>query len=534
LYKALVVDDEPRQVRTMISILKKIRPNYEIFEAYDGKEALEIVLSMPLDIVITDIKMPVMDGLELGEKICQAASNIKIVILSGYAEFEYAQKSIRFGVFDYLMKPISKNDMEIMLSRIEKSIDQMREEQAAKENLQKKLDNSLPVYFQHLMNKWVKKCTNPDELREIEAVFPFKGKGTVIATGLAGYKSIVENLSSEEADRLSWSIKFAMKSTLNPIGHSISFFMEGNNGVMVTVLNSLEEFELLSYGNMKMLGEFISTIKAEYGVKVSIGLGDKSENVFEEAAKCFEQAYKALKYSYFAGMGSITAYSEMRKKQSLKSFNIYEREQELKDAFMRLNREKVLKIINEIFFDAANCQTIDVHNFKEHIINIVINQVKQFNNILNEEKYVGYVDSVKEKLLQCEEYGETRHIINEILSELILLNSNSDKNQIIINKCREYIEENYMEDISLESVADRFHFNSSYFSNLFKVYTGIGFSDYLIRVRIRKAQELLKDTSIKVSEVTLKVGYKDAAYFNKIFKREVGISPYKFRQISGR
>lgn len=534
MYKVLVVDDEPRQVKAMSNIIKQLRPEYEVFVAMDGQEALDLLQSASIDILITDIRMPGMDGLQLIEKISELKSlnNIKVIILSGYEEFEYAQKAMHFGTFDYLVKPIGKAEIESVLSRLEGKIKSEHEEIIQKESILKKLDYSLPVYLEHQLNKWVRNELNESEISEIESIFSYKGAGTVIITVLSKLKHLTGIENNSETNDMKQYLKYSMKQLLNSIGHSISFFMEGEKGVMATILNTNKEFNLLSNDNIKKFEEFIYNIKTEYGADITIGLGKKSANIFDDVAQCFQQAKISEDYKFYFGLRRVIAYSNLKVNFDNRTLNLHSKEVEIVDAVRRADIGRLHGIVREIFESVNIYQDIQPRQFKEGIADIILSQVKIIQDLVIEDYYQNFIFEIKNELIACEEFNECRHIANEAFAKIIsILDENeSDKNGIIIKKCKKYIEEHYAENLSLEFIANKFYFNPSYFSNLFKSYSGIVFSEYLIKIRMQKAQQLLKNTDNTMYDIAHMVGFKDAAYFNRLFKREFGISPNKYRQ----
>ncbi|NMA65689.1 MAG: response regulator [Clostridiaceae bacterium] len=138
MYKLLLVDDENGQLTALEYILNQLRPEYEVYTATDGQEALEVLASNKIDILFTDIRMPIVDGLQLVEKLFKRSMQLKAVIISGYDEFEYAQKAIRYGVKDYLVKPVSKSDLKNVLCKIENILEEERNVKVQVEELKKK------------------------------------------------------------------------------------------------------------------------------------------------------------------------------------------------------------------------------------------------------------------------------------------------------------------------------------------------------------------------------------------------------------
>lgn len=153
MYKVLVVEDEPRHRRCLAGMINELRPEYEVIEARNGKEALDITVAEPIKFVITDIKMPVMDGLDFIQALNCRNMDIKVIILSGYAYFEYAQAALRLGAFDFVLKPVNQAKVDEMLKKVEDKIEEEIREQQEKEKIKKQLDNALPAYLEWQLNK---------------------------------------------------------------------------------------------------------------------------------------------------------------------------------------------------------------------------------------------------------------------------------------------------------------------------------------------------------------------------------------------
>lgn len=534
MYRILIVDDEPRQLRAMVTIIQKMKPGYEVHSAQNGQKALEIINSMPIDILITDIRMPMIDGLKLIDEVCKQGYQMKTIVLSGYREFEYAQKSISLGVFDYLLKPIKKQELEKVLDKVEKSMQQACEQITQKEYMKEQLKNTLPVYFERQVNKWLRKEINETDLNEIESIFPFKGTGIVIVISISKYAAFAETHDAEEVQEMLQHIKFTIKDLLSLLGHSISAVLESREGYIVTILNSQKDFNITSKDNLKLIDTFIKQMHQEIHLDISVGLGNKYDNIFDYASKGFEEALTAVEYKFYRGTPSIIHFSEVNNCFLKKVIDLYEVELKLSNAVRDLDKNMILKILNDWIRDIVSEEDADPIKVKDNVIHMIIGQTKILKNIILDKQYEGFITYSEQLITRSEDYRELRHNIYQLLSDIIdtLNNRSKDNSHIIIEKCKKYIENHYSEDISLTDIAQKYHFNSSYFSNIFKKLTGMGFAEYVVKIRLEKAKNLLKHTDDKISDVASKSGFKNDTYFITLFKREFGISPHKYRQFN--
>jgi len=456
MLKILVVDDEPKHRRCLAEMIRVLRPQYKVLEAKNGKEALEFIKSESMDIIITDIRMPIMDGLSLMESINNKISGTKVIILSGFAYFDYAQKALSLGAFDYVLKPVNEAKISEILDKVEKAIEKENQEQQNKINMEKQLNTAFPAYIEQKFNEWVNGYLNADGLEEIEKIFPYKGNGFVIATEISGLSDILKDYNSDEIYEIKLNVKQWMKETLQPVGHTISFFLESNRNIMITILNTNTRCDVVSKDNPYMLNDFVQNMKASYGLDALVGIGSEYEDIFSNIKLSFDESLQALNYKLYENNGGIFLFSDYKDHPN-----------------SEFSREYTL-----------------------------INNVKETLPIADFQMASG------------------------------LKTLKPSKHDKIIKACEKYVSEHYMDDIPLDSIAEMFRFNSSYFSSYFKNNTGINFSDYLQSIRMQKAEELLKSHDLKVYEVAKSVGYQNVKYFNKVFKKEYGVSPDEYRRVN--
>lgn len=529
----LIVDDEPRHRTGLANMIKRLRPGYIVYEAKNGDNALQIIQSNHrIDIVVTDIKMPIMDGLQLIENLGQKVKHIKVIILSAYGYFEYAQKAISLGAFDYLLKPVEEASIIEMLNKVENEINRDLSEKLEKDGLRKQLDNTLPVYFESQLNKWVKGSLSKSGIDEIQNIFPFNGMGTVIIAEFNNLDEVIGSYSSDDVNEIKQNIKYWMKEVLNPIGHSLSFFLQDGKSAMVSVLNTSKDFDLSTADNLAKLNEFVYDLNINYGLDSILGIGKHSGNIFDEINPAFTQAQNALNYKFFLNDSRILFFSDIQDFMN-KPLIIKLKEEELSEAIRKLSKEDAYASINRITSRMVSGGYPEPDKYKDIIIHLFLDRIKTMQNTVNEDLFFSLVDSIPRELKACAGFDEFNRKARSIIDELIdtLNEQKGRKNDLILAKCIEYIEKNYMKDLPLETVAEMFYFNPSYFSTLFKNHTGINFSQYLLNIRLKKGKELLESTNCKIYEIAEKIGFNDPKYFNRVFKKEFGMTPDEYRRL---
>lgn len=530
MYKMLLVDDESRQLKALANIVRALRPEYEVYEALNGRLALDFIDKNPVDIVITDIRMPEMDGLQLVETLYQNKNRAKVILLTGYGEFEYAQRAIRLGIFDYIVKPFGKSGLEKLLLKIDQALEQEYSEFKIRENLTRKLDESQPVYQTHLLNKWVRGQLNQGESDEWERNLNMKGPGILL---IAEFNISEQTKPSKERSMRQMHAELISLSKIP--GQVVSFDLEGQVNAIAFIF-SCKDPRLLRPKEMRVLMEnWISNCKAEYGIKITVGVGPAWNEMNASGKRCYELALSALQRKFFLGSGQAILFEEIPK-EALRQNPLIGQEEKLLAAMKRADEEAVNGRINTLFEQIPALFQLSSAEIKEDVLRLIVFQLKSVEHLIAEEEYSLWLREIRSQLVSCEDYKELRYWTKKMLMKIIDLYQTAakDKNGIIVEKCENYIQEHYSEELSLESIAQMYHFNTSYFSSLFKSRTGKSLTDYIIKVRMEHAKHLLMNSGFKISEIACKVGYKDSAYFIRLFKRELGVSPNKFRHLTGK
>lgn len=527
----LIVDDEPRHRRCLKSIIKNYKAEYEILEAKNGKEALEIADSQHLDIVFTDIKMPIMDGLTFVSSLGDKVKTIKIIILSGFASFEYAQKALSLGATDFLLKPFSEEDVKKVLAKVEYEIDYKKIEAKERECLKKQLDEMMPQYLEHSLNNWIFGNISGFEEEKLQKLFPNNGSGIVLLLEISGHEINGETYTISELNEIRSNIKIWMKEALFRVGHPVSFYMGSNENILVTILEiHMQDFSL-SESFIATLSEMIANLNKSYGLGITIGIGSVHENIFKNVIKSYEDAVKSLSLTFYEGTGHVLKYTissgNIPKQNILKFEQVYG----LKQAIREHNYNKIKSLVKEFFARLRRETGLLPLQFKEVIINMVGEIIKSFEHLLQGDYYNSFILEKKDELYNCKTYYDLQQKVEELLLSIVEdCNSYSSSNEKTVIQCKKYIDEHYMDDLSLEYLAEKVNLNTNYFSVFFKNNLGVKFTQYLQDIRMNKARELLEKGDMRIYEISEMIGYHDVKYFIKVFKKEFDISPDEYRQ----
>lgn len=535
--KLLIVDDELGQVKEMTEIVRLLRPDFEVSGVVSGAEALEhIRADSELDVVITDIRMPVMDGLELIERILALREGLLLVILSGYGDFQYAKKAIEYGVFEYLVKPVSKGDLLALFEKIDKACLEKQRKRAGEEQLHQQLKHSLPAYVERQFNKWLQGELRGGELDEIAGIFPARGAGAVVVSTLGRLKRPADPPSPGELAARQDGYRARLAEVLGRFGHAAVCALDMRQDASVAIIGADGGAPLDYERLLSSLSELAGEAEAELGMRVTIGVSGEAVNVSAQIETCFKQAMHALDYSFYSAGRQCIPYRAVQFEPSGGQLNLYELESRLTAEISRGNMATISAMLSDTF--APLCgggMTVKPSQMKEYFVYIVLNIVEKTKVALSHAHRTSLNERFAALIYDCDKCDELRRTMKTIMEEIAAYWSDkeTDSNDRLIRQCKAYIDQHYMHDISLDALAGHFHFNPSYLSNVFKTSAGIGYSDYLTKVRIDKAKELLQSSRRKIFEIAAAVGYNNSTYFIKIFKRETGMSPHQYRKLHG-
>ncbi|MCA0985162.1 response regulator [Halobacillus yeomjeoni] len=501
----VVVDDE-RMIRAGIkAMIERKFTEMNIMLAADGMEALEVCRKNPVDLIITDIKMPRMDGMELIENVQGMEVPPLVIILSGYDDFSYAKQAIRFQVMDYLLKPVDRNELFSLIEKAEEKVD-------AKSSLQKDKNEYLVNQLNYmLLNPQMNEAKVEEAVQKFHlhqyssgfyaGIFQFKGSiGTLIKDELI--ENIVKQVQQYDDDSLCFVDSY----------ENLVVFTERLDGIY----GVFEEDGLEKAGHL------------------GVGISERQTSM-GKLVEAYEQANDALAYQFIFPHQTIFLYEQVKAK---KEDNSIVDEPSLQKIFNRLGTDRQ----NEI--RASLAQVFDIEKIKEYKLSSLERLSEAVNKILFDQAFHQIGEESIEVFKLYEEVGnlsnfesvhEYFHAVEKLtmrLHEYMKEMQSVYARENVMDKAIEFIHENAHKDLNMAVVSNHISLNYSYFSHAFKEYTGKNFVDYLKKVRIEKAKKLLAESDNKILEVSERVGFSNSKQFSRVFRDLEGVSPKEYREKS--
>lgn len=534
----IVIADDDKIIRKGLKLIiaNKIPGNSIIVrEVSNGDEALELVKAGDCDLLITDMKMPVMDGITLIKEIATLGINIKIIVLSGFDEYKYVRESLKNGAIDYLLKPINKNDFGKLLFKIKNEWEDEIQKKLLSEQLTKKLQKNIESLKECFFVDLIKDTALQKEYIDSKLIEYDMEKNMKYVIGVLGIdyprRGAICVEAKEKAflfDMIKKRIKeaYTLRNIPGPIVTAykkeiiILFMIEKEEGLgaQSNVRKAIEEMGITA------------PIEGEY--TVSIGISQEILNI-AKAHEAYSQAKDAYEKKFFLGKGCIVSY-DMNKKKILpiEIHHLNGKIDKLSSSIITGDlvetKIKMIEIMTEIKENVNNSD-----EFRQRLREVIFRlyeKSKEFKEI--EHTYLIQDNQLFESIELIEVYGDLEKHIMDILENILkkINQTRNSKNAKVIERAKTYIGENYDKDISLKAVAEYVYLNPSYFSLLFKNETGRNFVDYLVEIRVEAAKKFLQKPDVKVYEVAKLVGYNEITSFNRAFKRIVGVSPSDYKK----
>ncbi len=525
--KLLVVDDEEQireGIKRFISTLDL--PVAEIRTASDGQEALLILKEYCPDVILSDVVMPGMDGIQLIREIRQQNKEINAIMISGYSDLSYLKSAFKVDAIDYILKPVNIEEFEAVLTKVFRNIEERRLDQISKESISKKYEESLPVLRCRFLSNLISGTSSKKEdicSKTEDLGFPgiCNKEHVVIAVAIGEWEvsiqtDIIEIIESAISEK-------------NDLCDTYTFEMHENEIVIVLFFSDTENI----IGTTDDLTERImKKVRLNFGTDLSAGVSDPG-NDLTDISESYKQASEAVKQSFIFGMGSVVRYKDICDRDELDFALSSDLEKRLISLIYAGDVEGIDPVLNTMFTDNLQ-QTYRVTGQK--IVQIRIGLIGFIHRLLNDmgiDVNERYSDMDWSEITQLDTLDSIRKWLGVLLRD-ICENTNQmrkSKSVIIVDKIKEIINDKYNEPIGVQEIAEELKISNNYLSAIFKQSTGISFTRYLTKVRLEKAKELIEDSLLKIQDIAVMVGYEDQNYFSRVFRRQYGISPSEMREI---
>lgn len=531
MYNIMIVDDEPIFSLAIKSISNWEENNINIaYEAENGRQALKILEEKDdIDIIITDLNMPVMDGIDFIKSIKNRGLKQKIVVISGYEDYDLVRKAFKLGVEDYLLK--TEIDETNLLELLKKLINDVNENKSQiyikskeekillKESILKRLiDSTSTIELERsIIKNNINLCESNiislflwvDDYYEIEEKFK--------ASGLKSFVELVKNTIKNVVDKE----EYGEIVVLSPQEYVVIFSAKKCD--IKYLRNKIEN----------IINNIMGALFNYLNITVTIGVGSIVQD-YANVSKSYKHSERNVRFRFLLGKNRAIFNSDISNLEIKDYKSILKKIDNFSEALKEGDKQKSIIELNEVFKAIKETKYNELNYIRLYYSDIVfsiINSIKGLN--VEIEDVLGDDEKLYEKISEYETYSEMNRWISSMALKFIEYREKNKKTKYsyTIRRAIKYIEENYDDpNLSIKKVSSCVELSESYFSVLFSSEVGENFKDYIINLRVNKAKKLIEETNMKIYEICEEVGYRNVEHFSRIFKKVIGVSPNIFKK----
>lgn len=503
-------------------------------EASDGELAYPMIIKEKPDILITDIRMPFMDGLELCKLVKKELPNIKILILSGYDEFDYAKEAIRLGVTEYLLKPISSGKLLEALNGVSESIRREKEDK----DLVRKYMEEMRENTEHEKQKFFEQMI-AGNLSMADALETGKKYEMNLSAGM--YNLLLFRFTLGEENRKSGELLGEAEYAIEKLTERLEYVFEFQRGVEGWAFLLMADNEEQMSERVKELSKDLEEIMKNYSTIAYFGGIGQPVARLRELEESFREAERALAARFTMELNRIISVEDIRMAQNvdtlddieITSFGEIEKTRTMLEKFLNNGAEDEIDEFVDVYINELPEENLKSVLMRQYIIMdayiVMMSFCEKIEGIEGEMQ--AQSEELKNSMKTIQTLEEIKNYIRMLLKKIIGVRDTISGRRYsdIIEIAKDQIRKTYMSDeISLNTIAAEVGMSPSYFSSIFSKEMGKTFVEYLTEIRMDRAKELLMCSSMKTSEIGYEVGYKDPHYFSYIFKKTQNCTPKEF------
>lgn len=551
MYKLILVDDEEDVREGLLELIHWENLGFQIVDtAENGKEALEMVERYIPDVVVTDIQMPFMNGLELSEWIRTHYPAAKIIILTGYEEFEYAQRAIRLGIDEYILKPFSAGELSAILSKVKKQLDEEMEEKENVLLLTEHYRKNLPVLQGLFLSSLVSRKLSQSEINEKTTHYELDltGEAYNVSVIHIDVPAVFNDLTTDAKSsgtakavslRDTNDRQLQLFAVLNIVDELVAshtrhkVFINHDEVVLLSIYDNAvnDGYNGLLNQTLQLLEDVKYSIERFLKLQVTIGVGSVIPDL-GGVSTSYQEAERALDYRMILGNHKMIWIGDVESKQ-FPSISLDEMKEKELIRCLKVGTDGELEELLDGLFAGLIDSAVNYQDFHVYMLMMLTAVIKAAQDVQVDLDNL-FDGGVKffAQLSKFSNASEAKAWFVTVCTKLkncIAAERQSSYN-LLVEDAKTYINEHYQDhDMSITKVCKQLHISTGYFSNIFKKETKMTFVNYLMNVRMEAAQSMLRLTDLKAFEIADQVGFTDPNYFSFCFRKRFGISPKEYR-----
>ncbi|PZD95449.1 DNA-binding response regulator [Paenibacillus sambharensis] len=539
MYRVLLADDEADVREGLIQEIDWQGCGFEVIGvAENGREAMELAERLSPEVLVTDISMPFIDGLTLAEWMREKYPLTKIVLLTGYDEFDYARQAVRIGVDEYLLKPFSAENLTDLLAAIRKKIEREIAERDDVRQLREHYRTSLPMLRATFLASLMTRKLSMEKVEEKSQNYDLALSGRCYEVAVVSLQTSGEHEGAgEHSLRSSQDLDLKLYAVLN-IAEEIwkqqglgNAFIYQEYVVLLSIDTGEEDWQRHT---QQALDNVLRSVDHYLRLKVTIGVGSAVSDI-ADVKDSFEDALLALDYRLVAGSGRLIYIGDVEHRRS-GQLRFDELKEQALVRSLKVGTEEELEAVLDILFGEIGGEAHSYNDVQVYLLEILTAVLKTAKDAdLTMDELLGGSFQLYGELFRLSGLAEARRWFHKLCGRIMEQISSRRQHSYrdIVEQAISYTKENYHDpDISIQRVCSHLHISTGYFSGIFKKEVKLTFGQYLMQTRMEAAKELLRGSALKAFEIAERVGFADPNYFSFCFKKQVGISPKEYRSRS--
>ncbi|RJX41460.1 helix-turn-helix domain-containing protein [Paenibacillus pinisoli] len=520
MYKAIVVDDENFDLEGMRQLIPWTELGIEVLR-WENKPlaAWSFIEGNHLDILITDIKMPIMSGLELAKLAQQKNNRVKKVFISGYQDFDYAKQALDMKADAYLLKPLDDDELIDILRRVVAELDAMKEEEASGMDSFEFIRNDVVL---HLLEGDMDEQTLHTFLQKYSVNIP----QTAAAAVLIEVDRVLPSRYSERDHAI--LLDHTLELIMNYIDkRNLGLYCKVSDARIGLIYTASES------GMTGELNRMIDGVRSGGPLTATVSFGDPVTDRSSLVAS-FGQARELIGFKMFLGRDRLILPGEAKWNEAKEVRDVNSILDQMFTATVNYQLVRICDCMEELFQLVKTFEKpIRVYHFSLHIVMKLEHYLEGMNESFN--SLLGWSNDYFDTINQFETAHDIQSWLQRTLFEIseILYTRKQSRNNRLFDEITGYVKEHLSEEITLKEMANHFAYSPNHLGHMFKVTMGVSFNEYMAMCRMEKAKELLRNHKLKVYEVADQVGYKSLTYFSRAFREYAGMTPGDYRKQGG-
>ncbi len=534
MYKLLIVDDNvyERNGIAKLKIWNELGFS-EVFMAEDGKKGFELALKEKPLLVMTDVQMPVLDGIAMSKKIMEELPETKFIFMSCFDDSQYIRSAFDVNAFSYILKPLNITALRTTVRKVLQIRENEQKKSTIIDRLEKQIKDNVPILREHLIRDLI--YGNTDDFSN--------GRFEKVDLKIKKYCSVaileIDNFEEISKNDVNDSIYFVVNRICQMVyrfdseSRAFGIVLDKKRIAIIHYHDACDSEGIAVEKSLVFYSQIREDINIKLGIDASVCIGGICKDL-KKLSELFERAEYVFNTSLFQKNNCIVFADDVQANKNLFDYSFIEMEEEILKLIENYNEKDVSKFVDKYYGSDFIYDTVSLKAITTSIVSIIQVELMKINE--NFKDVFGNEYVIWEKLANFESILDIRQWITNIIKSVCLFvkNKKSSRHTKLITKIKEIIDEEYATINSVSDIAGRLYISTVHANQLFKKYTGETIFDYLTNRKIERAKELLRQENSRVYEVAELVGYKSKTYFSALFKECTGMTPREYREHEGK